>query len=243
MTGLRVISVIEIVKRSSKLLKEPKEDLYFLLSNNFTLSTSMPVHICGFCFRMELLLKNVQKVSTDLLHLKQEIRKNHADEMDDAKRIRRRVGKMEETLKSLEERIGPSPSPAPHHLSPDVTSTPAPHHLSPDVNSTPISAVASAPLYSGLSQKDLVNAARQLSCRPINMTKFIAQKLFSDEQLASCSVSGKRTFKSGDSPRPALDRESMTVLEKVVQEVCPAFTHTQMVAAIGNLQKCLRKKM
>ena len=75
-----------------------------------------------------------------------------------------------------------------------------------------------------------------------NIFKFLTLKIFSQDEIISCTRTGKRTAKSGDEVKPQLDPEKFYRLENLVLK------HTSMdkckfYKKFENLQKVLRNKL
>lgn len=70
--------------------------------------------------------------------------------------------------------------------------------------------------------------------------KFLCRKFFTDEDLRNCSRTGKKSIKSGETPRPPLDATQFEKLRKEVYRFC-SFEEKVFLKKFENLQKVLRK--
>lgn len=207
------------------------------------LSTTKLVLVCGGLQIAAMSTTN----ANDLFQLR-EVKKTCRELQDDLKRYRRKQ-------KVLEDKVLMTPSStsapnAPSSTAPNPPSTPysstqlmptsplPPADPSPSPLGTP-----SLPQFNGLTMYELEDFIRHKGSDGWILTKILARKVFSEEQLKSCSVTGKRTAMCGSSPRPPLDCRCLEAIQKVVMGVCPDFTRDKFVTAIQNVQKVLRQKV
>ena len=73
--------------------------------------------------------------------------------------------------------------------------------------------------------------------------KTLALKVFTKEELAKRSISGKKCAKSGETPRLPLDQEKMALLEKLFLDKCPTMNHKIFMEKLQNIQKVLRRDL
>ena len=71
------------------------------------------------------------------------------------------------------------------------------------------------------------------------IVKLIALKLFTKDELISCSISGKRSARSTN-PRPPLDIGRFKVLTQLVSEKIPTASYPDIREKFQNVQKVLR---
>ncbi|XP_066574798.1 uncharacterized protein LOC136764542 isoform X2 [Amia ocellicauda] len=94
----------------------------------------------------------------------------------------------------------------------------------------------------GLKLSSLRSAVAHLSDDAVQeVMKILVLKVFKREELHCCSVTGKRSVKSGENPRPPLHPERLDWLEALVREKCPSVTHKIFVEKLQNIQKVLRR--
>jgi hypothetical protein len=100
-------------------------------------------------------------------------------------------------------------------------------------------------LAQGTSLPDLLGLVDHLHGATEKEVQEVVSKLslaiFSKKELIQCSRTGKRSVKSGDSPRPSLDQRKLQTLQKLVLDKCPLFTKEQFVKKFENIQKMLRR--
>ncbi|MES9884887.1 MAG: BEN domain-containing protein [Sedimenticola sp.] len=83
---------------------------------------------------------------------------------------------------------------------------------------------------SGTSDKEINAVIRDLT-----------MKLFSKEDLRNCTRTGKKTNKTGDAPKPALDKMKLTLLERVVRTKSPSVTNELFKKKLDNILKMERR--
>ncbi len=118
----------------------------------------------------------------------------------------------------------------------------------PQVASPPRTATGSQgvePAAEGSSQLDdsnLLDAVSHLQSESvIEIIKLLAFTIFSKEELKDGSISGKKSFKSGEAVRPALDQAKVGQLERLVRRKCPSVDRRVFVDKLQNVQKVLRR--
>ncbi len=75
----------------------------------------------------------------------------------------------------------------------------------------------------------------------IEIIKVLAFVLFSKDELRDASISGKKSVKSGEVVRPALNQSKLAQLERVVRRRCPSVDRRVFVDKLQNVQKVLRR--
>lgn len=96
--------------------------------------------------------------------------------------------------------------------------------------------------FNGWSQEDLDNAISHLGeTEKVEILKVTTFKLFTPEELASHSLTGKKSVKSGENPRPAIDQKRLEVLEATVRRKTN-MDHAQFFSKLQNIQKTIRKR-
>lgn len=98
----------------------------------------------------------------------------------------------------------------------------------------------------GVTEAELEKSVNHLTGtndREVNsIIKLVMFKLFTNENLINCSRTGKKTVKSGDIPKPALDADKYLLLERVVCRKCPNVSRDILKKKFENLQKMARRK-
>ncbi|KAJ8313903.1 hypothetical protein KUTeg_008464 [Tegillarca granosa] len=93
---------------------------------------------------------------------------------------------------------------------------------------------------------NLLVSVSHLSCnneKDINMIiQRLSLKVFSQAELVTCSRTGKKTSKSGEVPKPALDVGKMILLEKAVLSKCQNLTTETFRKKFDNILKMERRK-
>lgn len=103
--------------------------------------------------------------------------------------------------------------------------------------------VAASPLPVGLTQTALLAAVDHLGQDNGRLViKELVQRVFSTRELEEHSITGKRSAKSGEIVRPALDQVRLEILEAVCRLKCPALIHKTFVEVLQNLQKVSRSR-
>ena len=77
----------------------------------------------------------------------------------------------------------------------------------------------------------------------VPIIKALALSIFTREELALKSISGKKCAKSGEQPREALDQEKIALVEKLFREKCPETNHKVFMEKFQNIQKVIRRDM
>ena len=73
------------------------------------------------------------------------------------------------------------------------------------------------------------------------IVKTLALQFFTEEQLATHSLSGKKGPKQAGDCRPALDQAKLSSLERMVRQKC-CINHKDFVEKMQSVQKVIRKK-
>ena len=174
--------------------------------------------------------------NANYLYQVQELKKTCKELQDDLKRYRRKQKVLEEKV------LGTTLT------SPSLATPSAPTESTPAASvTTPISPLTSskpiqAELFNNFTIYELEDSIRHQGTDGSKLTKILARKVFSEEQLKSCSITGKRTLMCGNSPRPPLDSRCLEAIQKVVRGACPNFSRDKFIGAIQNVQKVLRQK-
>lgn len=131
--------------------------------------------------------------------------------------------------------------------SPGVTSVPGPTpsslNLQAAASASPIpQPIPIVEMYNGLTEADLRHSVARLGTDGKSITKCLAKRMFSVEQLITCSVTGKRTGKCGDAPRPPLSAVYLAKLQDLVRELSPQYPRRDVLESINNVMKVLRFK-
>lgn len=80
----------------------------------------------------------------------------------------------------------------------------------------------------------------ELLSSPQDIVKKLAVRVFTREELITKSISGKRSAKSSESPRPALDPVKLSQIEHIARK--KGVEHRSFIEKLQNLQKVLRRK-
>ena len=75
----------------------------------------------------------------------------------------------------------------------------------------------------------------------LRVIKTLAYGVFSKDELASRSLTGKRSIHSGDNARLPLEQTKLHAIEAVAMEKCPSLSHKEFVSKFQNIQKMLRR--
>ena len=75
----------------------------------------------------------------------------------------------------------------------------------------------------------------------VRVIKTLAYSVFSKDDLASKSLTGKRSIHSGDKTRLPLEQTKLRAIETVAMEKCPSLNHNDFVSKLQNIQKMLRR--
>jgi hypothetical protein len=67
--------------------------------------------------------------------------------------------------------------------------------------------------------------------------------LFTEDDLVKCSRTGKKTVKSNDVIKPALDTHKLMILEKAVMTKIPSMSASALNKKIDNIIKIVRRKV
>lgn len=71
----------------------------------------------------------------------------------------------------------------------------------------------------------------------------VIYKIFTEDDLKNCSLSGKKTNKCGeDGPRPAIDQDKLALLYDIILQRYQNATRKNLMEKVQNIQKVLRKK-
>ena len=92
--------------------------------------------------------------------------------------------------------------------------------------------------YSGLTIleiKDLVGNNDSLQ----TITEVVLKKLFSEDELINCSITGKNTIKSNGKPRPALDQTRFTIFMDIVKSKAKEAQWKDIIEKVQNILKVL----
>ena len=96
---------------------------------------------------------------------------------------------------------------------------------------------------SGLTEQDLREKVKIYGVgSKQEALKFAAKAIFTEEELIMSSVTGKKTGKSGATPRPPLDAEKLSLLKRIIQEIDPCIQQRYVTEGIQSIQKVLRVK-
>jgi hypothetical protein len=72
--------------------------------------------------------------------------------------------------------------------------------------------------------------------------RILLERVFSRQELETRSITGKRSIKSGDLPRPPLDNRRFQLLLAVCRLKCPTLAYKFFIETIQNVQKVLRTR-
>lgn len=75
----------------------------------------------------------------------------------------------------------------------------------------------------------------------LDCTKRMCYFVFSRDELVTCSRTGKKTVKSGEVPKPALDSKKLNLLEKAVLMKCTKMSCESFKKRIDNIIKMERR--
>ena len=75
----------------------------------------------------------------------------------------------------------------------------------------------------------------------LRVIKTLAYSVFSKDELASKSLTGKRSIHSGDKARLPLEKTKLCAIKAVAMEKCPSLNHKEFVSKFQNIQKMLRR--
>lgn len=73
--------------------------------------------------------------------------------------------------------------------------------------------------------------------------KKLAMEVFTKEEQTTCSRTGKKTIKSGDAAKPALDKKKLEKLEQAARTKCPNLTKDLFNKKIDNIIKMERRQL
>ena len=89
--------------------------------------------------------------------------------------------------------------------------------------------------------QEMRNAIKDLIPSDIlRVIKTLAYSVFSKDELASKSITGKRSIHSGDKARLPLEKTKLCAIKTVAMEKCP-LNHKEFVSKFQNIQKMLRR--
>ena len=90
--------------------------------------------------------------------------------------------------------------------------------------------------------QEMRNAIKDLMPSDIlRVIKTLAYSVFSKDELASKSLTGKRSIHSGDKARLPLEKTKLCAIKTVAMEKCPSLNHKEFVSKFQNIQKMLRR--
>ena len=88
------------------------------------------------------------------------------------------------------------------------------------------------------------NAIKDLRSSDIlRVIKTLAYSVFSKDELAYKSLTGKCSIQSGDKARLPLEKTKLRAIETVATEKCPSLNHKEFVSKFQNIQKMLRRTL
>ena len=92
--------------------------------------------------------------------------------------------------------------------------------------------------------QEMRNAIKDLrSSNILRVIKKLAYSVFSKDELAFKSLTGKRSIHSGDKARLPLEKTMLCAIETVTTEKCPSLNHKEFVSKFQNIQKMLRRTL
>ena len=90
--------------------------------------------------------------------------------------------------------------------------------------------------------QEMRNAIKDLMPSDIlRVIKTLAYSVFSKDELASKSLTGKRSIHSGDKARLPLEKTKLCAIKTVAMEKYPFLNHKEFVSKFQNIQKMLRR--